>query len=92
MKKSSQKIIIFQAGIIKLCTDVSVDGIEELKNKINSLEKMLKEGNFTQNNNSAAIAQKAENKTEEKPAIRLKGLFLKIKTYNLKIVIYFNIC
>ena len=74
MKKSSQKIIIFQAGIIKLCTDVSVDGIEELKNKINNLEKMLKEGNFTQNNNSAVIAQKAENKTKEKPAIRLKPI------------------
>ena len=35
---------------------------------------MLKEGNFTQNNNSAVIAQKAENKTEEKPAIRLKPI------------------
>ena len=41
---------------------------------INNLEKMLKEGNFTQNNNSAAISQKAENKTKEKPAIRLKPI------------------
>ena len=74
MKKSSQKIIIFQAGIIKLCTDVSADGIEELKNKINNLEKMLKEGNFTQNNTSTVTAQKVENKTEGKPAIRLKPI------------------
>ncbi|MDO5557120.1 MAG: DNA polymerase III subunit gamma/tau [Clostridia bacterium] len=43
IKKSSQKIIIFQAGIIRLSTNLITDkaGIDELKDKILELEKKV---------------------------------------------------
>lgn len=52
IKWSSQKNIVFQAGIIKLCTEMDVDGIEELKIKIRQLEDKINSGNYniSQNN------------------------------------------
>ncbi len=42
IKWSSQKNIMLQAGIIKLCTNVENDGIQELKKKVEDLEQKIK--------------------------------------------------
>jgi DNA polymerase-3 subunit gamma/tau len=47
IKWSSQKTIMFQTGIIKACMGTSVDGIEELRIKIENLENKLASGNYT---------------------------------------------
>jgi DNA polymerase-3 subunit gamma/tau len=47
IKWSSQKTIMFQTGIIKACMGTSVDGIDELRIKIENLENKLASGNFS---------------------------------------------
>ena len=67
MKKSSQKTIIFQAGIIKLCSNIENDGLEELKDKINELEEKIKNGNFEVQTTTKNVNIKNSEKTENKP-------------------------
>ena len=76
MKKSSQKVIIFQAGIIRLCSEIESDGLEELKEKISELEEKIKSGEFNINlakqQTSSNVEQKQEKKQEDK--IKLKPI------------------
>lgn len=51
MKKSTQKTIMFQAGIIKLCNKENVDNTS-LENRISNIEKYLKSGNIKIANNN----------------------------------------
>ena len=44
IKWSTQKLIIFQVGIMKACQKTENQGIEELENRINELEKQIKAG------------------------------------------------
>lgn len=46
IKWSSQKEIMLQTGIIKLCMTTENDGLEELKNKIQKLEEKINSGNI----------------------------------------------
>lgn len=46
IKWSSQKEIMLQTGIIKLCMTTETDGLEELKNKIQKLEEKINSGNI----------------------------------------------
>lgn len=46
IKWSSQKEIMLQTGIIKLCMTTQNDGLEELKNKIQKLEEKIGSGNI----------------------------------------------
>ena len=46
IKWSSQKEIMLQTGIIKLCVTTENDGIEELKDKIQKLEEKINSGNI----------------------------------------------
>ena len=46
IKWSSQKEIMLQTGIIKLCMTSQNDGLEELKNKIQKLEEKINSGNI----------------------------------------------
>jgi len=46
MKWSTQKEIMLQTGIIKLCTTVENDGLEELKKKVQDLEQKINSGNI----------------------------------------------
>lgn len=46
IKWSSQKEIMLQTGIIKLCMTTQTDGLEELKNKIQKLEEKINSGNI----------------------------------------------
>ena len=47
IKWSNQKTIMFQAGIIKACNNISTDGLEELKKKVEELENKISSGNIT---------------------------------------------
>lgn len=52
IKWSTQKLILFQAGLIRLCQAEDTAGIEELRRKIQQLENILKEGKIVGNVNS----------------------------------------
>ena len=50
IKWSSQKTIMFQVGILKVCSKVETSGIEELKKKIEELERKIESGVTIKNN------------------------------------------
>ena len=59
IKWSTQKTIMFQTGIIKLCSNIENQGIEELENRVQKIEKQIQDGQFISKNN--VIAQKPKN-------------------------------
>ena len=46
IKWSNQKTIMFQTGIIKACSTSTIDGLEELRKKVDDLENKLNSGNI----------------------------------------------
>lgn len=58
IKTSSQKLIIFQAGLIKLCNKQTGNNNEDLERRIEELENAIKNGN-------AGIIDNARGQTEE---------------------------
>lgn len=46
LKWSTQKNILFQAGIIKLCNPIEQAGIEEIRQKVKELEQKIKNGDI----------------------------------------------
>jgi DNA polymerase-3 subunit gamma/tau len=75
IKMSSQKIIMFQTGIIKLCMVHKNEGTEELENRIAKLEQTLSNGTFTVKNVanvSKPITQNTVKKVENvnKPEVK----------------------
>ena len=77
IKWSSQKVIMLQTGIMKLCCQSQSDGIEELKNRIDILEEKLKNGNFQ-------TAKKETIPIEKKQAIQNQALKATKPKTNLK--------
>ena len=75
IKMSSQKIIMFQTGIIKLCANISSTGNEELEIRISKIEEALKKGTINVKTNSniekkeSNAAPKVQNKVEVKPKV-----------------------
>lgn len=55
MKKSTQKTIMFQAGIIKLCNKENTNNVD-LEQRVLNIEKYLKSGNIRPANNVPSIA------------------------------------
>ena len=55
IKWSSQKTIMFQTGIIKACIDTQMNGVEELKKKVEELENKLANGNIKITSNSSNV-------------------------------------
>ena len=53
IKWSTQKTIMLQTGIIKLCVDTNNDGIEDLQKRIVNLENIIKNGAIKVNTKSA---------------------------------------
>lgn len=51
IKWSSQKTIMFQTGIIKACSSTEVDGLDEIKLKIENIENKIASGNIRVNAN-----------------------------------------
>ena len=49
MKWSNQKIIMFQAGIIRACLSTETDGLDELRKKVEDLEIKISSGNIVEN-------------------------------------------
>ena len=66
IKWSSQKNIVFQVGILKLCGNES----DSLEDRVKKIEEKIKNGNFiNQNNFSANTAQKVENIRQNRTSI-----------------------
>ena len=63
IKTSSQKLIIFQAGIIKLCNKQSGNNNEDLDRRLSNIEEMLSKGIVTHNSlsNQTSNSQKQHN-------------------------------
>lgn len=74
IKWSSQKEIMLQTGIIKLCMTTQNDGLEELKNKIQKLEEKINSGNIkvttTQVNEVAKPKSNVSNSTTSNNQIK----------------------
>ena len=69
IKWSSQKTIMFQTGMIKLCTKQSSEGVDELKKRIENVENLIKCGKLNANstkivNNPQDINRHVENFVE----------------------------
>ncbi len=71
IKWSSQKEIMLQTGIIKLCQTTETDGLEELRKKVEELEQKINSGNIKKlepNKNIQNIKQSVDTaKTTAKP-------------------------
>lgn len=67
IKWSSQKVIILQTGIIKLCCESKIDGIEELKNRIDIIENKIKSGNIQLTKKEDIPTTKKQINQSEKP-------------------------
>ena len=61
IKWSSQKEIILQTGIIKLCTTTKNDGIEELRKKVEELEEKINSGNIKIAKSVTSVSENGEN-------------------------------
>lgn len=85
IKWSSQKNIMLQTGIIKLCTNVENDGVEELKKKVEDLEQKIQNvklapAQITSNKSNVIINEKSkevgnlEPKKESKPKVDISKI------------------
>ena len=57
LKWSSQKRIMFEVGLVKLCISSETDGIEELKERINRIEQKIENVANTEKQNNINISQ-----------------------------------
>ena len=72
IKWSSQKTIMFQTGILKLCFERKNDGIEDIVNRMSELENRIANGNFavnvtqtnTSSNGTNLVAKQTTNNSE----------------------------
>ena len=82
IKTSSQKLIIFQAGIIKLCNKQSGNNNEDLDRRLSNIEEMLSKGIVTHNNisNQIANSQKQNNNVINKAEKKVISGNTKINT------------
>ena len=80
IKWSSQKEIMLQAGIIKLCKTAETDGLEELKKKVEELEQKINSGNIKIANsniqNQRLNQEPAKNtlKPKQQPSINIQNI------------------
>ena len=65
IKWSNQKTIMFQAGIIKACSSITSDGLDELRKKVEELENRIYSGN-TIVNKVSKVSTITDNRQVEK--------------------------
>ena len=81
IKYSTQKNIIFQAGIIKLCNNISNTNSPELEQRINKIEKYLKTHNVSNNiNQYQNVQQTAQTKVTYNNNLKYNDVNKKINT------------
>ena len=68
IKWSTQKTIMFQTGIIKACLDIKMDGLEDLKNRVDDLENKIESGDIKINNSTKQLKTKTVKKEETEPS------------------------
>ncbi|MBR1539688.1 MAG: DNA polymerase III subunit gamma/tau [Clostridia bacterium] len=70
IKWSSQKTIMFQAGVIKACSSTANDGIEELRRKVEELENKISSGNILVNQTKpVAVANSTKQQLTSQPKV-----------------------
>lgn len=72
IKMSSQKIIMFQTGIIKLCMVHKNEGVEELETRLSKLEQAVKNG-VTPVKSVSTVSQSVPKSTTEKVEVKNKS-------------------
>ena len=86
IKWSSQKNIMFQAGIVKACNKDENNGIEELEKRITELENQIKSGNINVRVNSTISSENAVQRKEvKKESAEPKNIVYKVGKENPKI-------
>ena len=65
IKTSSQKLIIFQAGLIKLCNQQAGNSNEDLERRIIELENIIKNGNFVPSSSVKNEKQEIQKQNKE---------------------------
>ncbi len=65
VKWSNQKTIMFQAGIIRACSSVETDGLDELRKKVEELENKISSGNITVNKTPTKPVEEPVQKVKE---------------------------
>ena len=70
IKWSSQKIIMLQAGMIRLCSKENASVVEELTERLNKLEEQIHSGNIKVQSNKIEREQSTVQKTEESKKTR----------------------
>lgn len=103
LKWSTQKNILFQAGIIKLCNPIQQAGIEELKLKVKELEEKINNGNIITTPKNAIVKPQQEKpiKTQSKSEGKVDTSKIQSENYwqdiinqlrqNGKMVLYTNL-
>jgi len=105
LKWSTQKNILFQAGIIQLCNPVQQAGIEELKQKVKELEDKINNGKIAvsqvQSNATAKLQSSAQQRPQTKPQPKADTSKIQSENYwqdilnqlrqNGKMVLYTNL-
>lgn len=96
MKWSSQKAVLFEVAMIKLCQPViqtmqnenmaSSGGIEELKTRITQLERKMAQGNFQASSNTEKAKTNTVAKVEKKEPIDFSKLNIKQLEFWPKII------
>lgn len=96
MKWSSQKAVLFEVAMIKLCGPVmettkneklaSSEGLEELKSRITQLERKITQVNFQVNSNQEKPKTSTEAKVEKKEPIDFSKLNIKQLEFWPKII------
>ena len=77
LKWSTQKKIMLEVGLIKLCVTPNTDGLDELKNRINNLEEKLKNIGTTQikvESQNMDKIQKPQIKKQEKSELKINSV------------------
>ena len=81
IKYSTQKNIIFQAGIIKLCNNISNTNTPDIEQRINKIEKYLKTHNVSNNiNQYQNVQQTAQTKVTYNNNLKYNDVNKKINT------------
>ncbi len=74
IKWSSQKTIMFQAGIIKVCSSMETDGIDELRKKVEDLENKISSGSIAINKPVSITSEKKQVKTNQVEEVSKKSI------------------
>ena len=84
IKWSSQKTIMLQVGILKLCFERKTDGLEDIINRIDKLEENLASGNFSVKNSTSKKVEKESKEDKDVLKVIPEPKTLEVKSTNIE--------